>query len=95
MLGYPGGVQRGTSVPPHPSRILGQASDGGSCRGILWGIFKRFLGGDSVGPNVPQNFQCGGTRSGVSLDLVGNRRRGREGWVGKGGAKMRCLFLRG
>ena len=35
MPGYPGGVQHGTFGPPHPLRILVQASHGGSRGGIL------------------------------------------------------------
>ena len=75
--------------------ILVQSSDGGSYGGILRGVIPRFLGGDPGGPPIPNNLQCGGGRSGTSLDLVGGRRRGREGRVGKGGDAPRHHFLRG
>ena len=53
---YPGGLRHRTLGPPHPSRILGQDSDGGSYGGILWGIIPRFSGGDSGGTTVPTIF---------------------------------------
>ena len=79
MPGYPVGVRHGTSGPPSPSHILGQDKYGGSHGWIIWGVVPRLLGGDPGGSASLHNFQCGGGRSGASLDLVGCRRRGRSG----------------
>ena len=50
--------------------------------------------GDDVGrPAITHHFQCGGGRSGGTPDLIGGRRRGRLGRVGKGGAATRRIFL--
>ena len=51
---------------------------------------KGFLGGDVGIPTVPHYFQCGGGRSGATLDIVGGRRVRR---LGKGGAISHHLFL--
>ena len=46
-------------------------------------------------PNFPHHISVGGGRSGMTLDLVGDRGIGRAGRVGKGGATPRRLFLCG
>ena len=76
-------------------RVLGQATDVGSCGWVLQGGIPRFSGGDPGGPAATYHFCCGGVRSGVSLDIVVGRRRRREVRVGKVGATPFRLFLRG
>ena len=75
--------------------IMVQSSDGGSYGGMLRGVIPRFLGGDTGRTPIPHHLQCGGGGSGASIDIFGEKIRGREGRVGKGGDTPRCHFLRG
>ena len=93
MLEDPGGLRSGNSGLPRPSVLLGQAKDAGSHKWILRGGVPRILGGDPGGPAVPHHFQCVGGHSGVSLDLVGGGRCGREGRWGGGGLLHRATFI--
>ena len=61
----------------------------------MWDVIPMFLGSDPEGPPIPHHLQCGGRISVESLDIVGGRRRRREGRVGKGGDTPRRHFLRG
>ena len=82
MPEYIGGVRCRTSVPPHPLRILGQASDGGSRGGILHGGFPRFFGGRSGGPSAPHHFNVvveAVVRQWILL--VAGVARVKDGWV--------------
>ena len=79
MTGDPVGVRSGTSGLLHPLRILGQATDGGLRGGYYRAEFQGFRG-------VTQG-------SGMSLDLVGDRIRGRAGRAGNGGDIEHQLFL--
>ena len=50
------GVQRGNSGPPHPSGILGQATDGSLYGRVLGAAFKGFRGETQVDPLPPHHF---------------------------------------
>ena len=91
----PGGVRSGASGFPHPSRLLGQATDGGLHEQILWVRIARLSGGNPGGPAFPHHFKCGGGRSGASLDISCDRSRGIAGKVGEVGPSPRQLFLYG
>ena len=65
-----------------------------NCRGDTTGRNFKFWGGDPGGPPIPHHLQCGGGLSGVSLDIVGGKRREEEGQVEKGGDTLRRHFLR-
>ena len=93
MLGRGGGVYAGILARGLiPLCILVQASDGGSYGGVVLGVISMFLGGDPGGPPIPHHLQCGGRISVESLDIVGGRRRRREGRVGNGGDTPRRHF---
>ena len=89
------GIRRGTSGPPHPLGILGQALDGGSRGRIMRGGILRFTGGKEGITTSPHHFKYSGGHSVAALYLVGGRRSGRSGRVGKGGATPLRLFLCG
>ena len=63
--------------------ILVQDSYGCLYRRILRGIIPRFSGDDLGGPPMPHHIQFDGVISGVSLDIFGGKRSGRERRVGK------------
>ena len=72
MPGHPGGIWRGSQGPPSPLHVLGKASDGGACRGVirstlLWGGRH-----DTGVPTVTHHLQCGGGHSGTPLGGTGS-----------------------
>ena len=78
-----GEVRCGTSVLPHPSRILVQDMDGGSHGEILWGSIPRFWGGGTQGdPIYPTIFNVVvDTVVRHWISLVSGGVGGQYGWV--------------
>ena len=54
----------------------------------ITGRIPRFSGGEPWGTAFPHHFRCGVGLSGASLDIIGGRRCGRSGRVGKVGATL-------
>ena len=70
MPGDSGGVLSGTLGLPLTLCLLSQTKDERSCGWIIRGGIQSLSGGETGGPVVTHYFQCGGGRSGASLDLV-------------------------
>ena len=74
---YLRGIWSGAAGSQHILHLLGHTDAVGFYRRILQRIRSRILGGESRGPNVPENFQCGGGHGGVPLGISGGGVRGR------------------